>query len=275
MIRKHKLLIDQNCPMCQLYAKGFSKMALVDDATVCHYQTVNQEIMNQIDTERAKSEVALFNEETKQTVYGVDAFLTILQQENRILNQLFQFPPIHWVADKAYRFISYNRHVIAAVSQKAEERACVPKVHRGYRWLYIILGAVFTAVVLNQFSCLLAAQLGLNIPVYQEWLLCFGQIAWQMIAIQIIRKQKQSDYLGNMTTVSILGALLLIPLLIFDGMGTLNALQLIIYFAMVVGYMFLLHLKRSKKLQLPLSISLSWIAYRIIFLIIIISLHLF
>lgn len=273
MIRKHKLLIDKNCPMCQLYAKGFTKLNMVDDATVCYYQSANQNIMNQIDTERAKSEVAFFNQESQETIYGVDAFLTIFKQDNWFLNWLFNLAPVHWFASKVYRFISFNRHVIAGIPQKEGERDCTPKAHRGYRWTYIILGAVFTAVVLSQFSLLLAAQLGVDFPAFQEWLICFGQVVWQMAAIHIIRKQKRLDYLGNMTTVSILGALLLIPLLIFDWMGTLNDLQLVIYFAVVVAYMFMLHLRRAKNLKLPLSISISWITYRTLLLLIIISLQ--
>jgi predicted DCC family thiol-disulfide oxidoreductase YuxK len=248
---------------------------MIDDATVCYYQTAGQEIMNQIDTERAKSEVAFIDEETNQTIYGVDAFLTIFKQDNRFLNWLFKVAPIHWIASKVYRFTSFNRHVIAGIPPKEGERDCTPQAHKAYRWMYIILGAIITSIVLSQFSFLLASQLGVDFPAYQEWLICFGQIAWQLIAIHIINKQKRLDYLGNMTTVSIIGALLMIPLLIFNWMGTLNYLQLLIYFSVVVAYMFLLHLKRSKNLQLPLSISMSWIIYRTLLLLIIISLQIF
>lgn len=273
MIRQHKLLIDKNCPMCQLYGKGFKKLNMVDSDTICYYQTVDNKIISQIDAERAKSEVALYDGSTNQTIYGVDAFLTIFQQDNRLLKALFSFKPVYWLATKMYRFISFNRHVIAGIPQKPTERDCTPVIHKPYRWTYILLVAVITSFIVGAFSHLLAARIGISMPAYQEWLICFGQIGWQFIAISLIKKEKRLDYLGNMSTVSMIGALLLIPLFMFDWIGPLNALHLMTYFGVVVGYMFLTHLKRAKNLQISWPISISWLSYRIIVLIIIVSLQ--
>ena len=61
MLKNNKLLIDKNCPMCRIYGKGFTKLKLVDDQTVIDYQTAEEKIFAQIDQERAKSEVALYD----------------------------------------------------------------------------------------------------------------------------------------------------------------------------------------------------------------------
>src|SRR5690606_3143940 len=113
MITKNKLLIDKNCPMCTIYGYCFTKLKMVDQHTVNSYQEVDQQIFDQIDQERAKSEITLVNTETGKTIYGIDAFLHIFSGKSAFLKWFFQLPLIHFLANKIYRFTSFNRHVIA------------------------------------------------------------------------------------------------------------------------------------------------------------------
>ena len=78
MLTNNKLLIDQDCSMCGIYAKFFVKSGCVDLSTIVFYQTVPDEVFNQIDKKRATSEVALYNSKTGETIYGINSFITIL-----------------------------------------------------------------------------------------------------------------------------------------------------------------------------------------------------
>jgi hypothetical protein len=272
MLTDNKLLIDKNCPMCNIYGKCFEKTGLIDNKTVAYFQDISEPIYTAINQKKAKSEVAFYNEKTGTSLYGVAAFLHILGHKNKIVNAFLHSKPVYFLAQKTYRFISYNRQVMAGAHINPEERDCTPSMHLGYRLAYIILAALFTGLLVNHFSYLLDQQFGITHNSWREYLICFGQIGWQFLAISYITKEKRLDYLGNMSTVSVIGGLLLVPLFIFDAFGSLNQMQLLLYFGLVVSSMFLMHIKRAKNIGLPLTISISWIVYRLSVLIIILSL---
>ena len=264
MIKGSKLLLDKNCPMCHIYGKCFEKMGLIDENTITYYQVVDEEVFDKIDPIKAKSEVAFFNDKTGETYYGVRAFLHILSHNNRFIKWFLNTKIMFFLAQKTYRFISYNRQVMAGKFINPTERDCTPSYRLSYRLAYIILVAIITGIILNHFTFLVDNGQGKFYNPYTEFIVAFGQIAWQFAAIHLINKKKRLDYLGNMSTVSLIGGLLLIPLFIFNALGDLNPTQLLLYFAIVVFSMFMMHLKRTKNLGLPFSMTLSWVAFRIV-----------
>ncbi len=264
MIKGSKLLLDKNCPMCHIYGKCFEKTGLIDEDTIIYYQVVDEEVFEKVDPVKAKSEVAFFNERTGKTYYGVKAFLHILSHNNKFLKWFLNTSIMFFIAEKTYRFISYNRQVMAGRYIDPSERDCSPSYRLSYRLSYIILIALSTGLILNHFTFILDAGEGKFYNPYTEYIVAFGQIAWQFIAIQFINKKKRLDYLGNMSTVSFVGGLLLLPLFVFNALGALNPFQLLLYFSIVVFAMFIMHIKRTKNLGLPFSITVSWLVYRLI-----------
>ncbi|NOQ73190.1 MAG: hypothetical protein GQ574_14380 [Crocinitomix sp.] len=258
--------------MCSLYGNCFTRLGLIDQNTVVFYQNVNRKVFDQIDEKRAKSEVALVHPRSGKTVYGLDAFLKILSNERSVLKRLFQVKWLYFLLEKLYRLISFNRKVIAGSTDSSDGRVCTPPIHIPYRIIYLILVALFTGLMVNGFTTLLDAELGVAHVGWREYAVCFGQIAWQFAALSLIDPAKRLDYLGNMSTVSIIGALLLIPLFIADYFLDFCWMQLMIGFALVVGTMFYLHVKRCKRLGLPFIVSASWVMFRTIVLIIVLTL---
>jgi hypothetical protein len=80
------------------------------------------------------------------------------------------------------------------------------------------------------------------------------------------------DYLGNMMTVSLMGVLLLLPMLLigvaFPGM---HALVFLAYFMAVVGVMLLEHMRRMTILKLGWWPSISWVLYRVLVVILLLA----
>ncbi len=268
MITNHKLIIDKSCPMCSLYGKCFTKMGLIDKNTIAYYQNVNRKIFDQIDEKRAKSEVALVHPRSGKTLYGIDAFMRIISDNSPVLKRLFHVKWIYFLLRKLYRFISFNRKVIAGKEIGVNERDCTPPVHVPYQISYLLIAAWFTGFMVNNFSALLDAELGVVHFGWREYAICFGQIGWQFLALSLIQPNKRLRYLGNMSTVSIIGGLLLIPLLIVDHFIDFSWMQLLVGFGLIVGTMFYLHVQRCKRLELPFIVSISWMAFRTIVLII-------
>jgi hypothetical protein len=77
-------------------------------------------------------------------------------------------------------------------------------------------------------------------------------------------------YYFNMLLVSLLGSLLLWPLLITNRFYTCGDMVNLFYFFAVVAIMFFVHQQRVAKLLLPVYISYTWVLYRCIILIFII-----
>lgn len=267
MLVENKLFIDRDCPMCSIYGNGFTKLGLIDDQTLCQYQNMESVYTEVIDIERAKDEIALHDTLTQTTTYGIDSLIKILGHNRVWLQKLLKFPLVYALLLRLYRFISYNRKVIYPTAPNKQGMACTPSVNLKYRWIYLIFTALFTGVILNQFAFHLNASVGLPHYWSREYLVCFGQIAWQLLAIQLIDKEKALEYLGNMSTVSLIGGLLLLPVLLINSFFPLGTLGLLGAFGLVVGVMFLEHIRRCYLLNVSLKMTASWILYRMVVLV--------
>jgi hypothetical protein len=130
----------------------------------------------------------------------------------------------------------------------------------GFSWLltaYILSG--YTA----QFAQLLPAG-----EWYREYLVCGGQIIFQGLLGAIFFRNKIWDYLGNMMTISLGGAILLLPVLAAGRLVGATPLYYLGAFLLVAGLMLLEHLRRCRLLNLGLWPSISWIVYRVLVLLI-------
>lgn len=262
MLKNKKLLLDKDCPMCRLYGQCFIQMKLIDKNTLDPYQTISSEYTAEIDMERAKNEIALYDEQNHTTEYGIDAFIAIIAQKRKLLAAFLKSPVVYFFLWRLYRFISYNRKLIAPAQGEWNTRDCTPDVNYTYRWAYIIIVAILTGIILNRFTFYLFPQIGFQYHWYQELLICIGQVIWQGAALTLLYYSKSLDYLGNMSTVSMIGGLLLLPLLIAGQWLSLSAPLLVGYFGFVVGIMLMEHIRRCGLLELPLLVTCSWIAYR-------------
>lgn len=135
--------------------------------------------------------------------------------------------------------------------------------------------SIRNGLILNSFTLEIAHGLGINHIWWREYLICFGQIAWQFSVVALFDKSKGMEYLGNMSTVSFVGGLLLIPVLYLESQFNLGLYYLIPAFLAVVLFMFFEHIRRCKILKLPLGMTASWIAYRVFVLAIIIAVSYF
>ena len=103
-----------------------------------------------------------------------------------------------------------------------------------------------------------------------ELMVVFGQLAFQVLFIWKLNREKQLNYLFNIMIVSLIGALLLLPFVIWKHFYISSAFVTVIYFFLVVSVMFFDHKRRVKQLGLPWYLSYTWVLYRCIILLLII-----
>lgn len=266
-LENQTLLYDHECPLCNAYTSAFVKTGMLDkEGRQKFSEAVSNGHVN-VDWDKARNEIALVNRKDNSVKYGVKALMAIISHNATCLKPLFDFKPFVAVMQQLYSFISYNRKVIVPGRTFEEKGSCTPDLNYPYRWAYILLAWLITSITLVFYSKLLAPLIPPT-NFIREFLICGGQIVFQGIIVYFTRKDRCIHYLGNMMTISLAGALLLLPM-IFVQQWINSELISLIYFFFVVGLMFLEHMRRVKILELPIYISATWVVYRILVLFII------
>lgn len=263
MLKNKNLLVDQDCPMCVLYGDTFTKTGLISEETVNPYQIIETEKAKKIDMERGKSEIALFDNVSEETIYGVDALIEIVSHSNNFLNRFLKSAFIYQSLKKLYKFISYNRKVIFPTKVKINVRSCTPAFSFNYRLYYIIISTLIVGLLLSGFVGFISDKAFINHHWRWEFAIGFGQIIWQTPVILFLNKTKLMDYLGNMCTVSLIGSLALLPILIINMINELSLYVNIVSFGFIIALMLYEHIRRCKILELPLLVTASWLIFRI------------
>lgn len=265
-LEKHSLLYDEACPMCQWYTGAFVKRQFLDlKGRQLYEEGIN---IYPVDEQRARHEIALVNRETQEVLYGTDSLLRILEHRWPWMAKAGKWKPLRYLIDQFYRFISYNRKVIAVDTRPLKQQQCTPDFHGGYRWAYLIFAWLLTATILTGYGQLLTPWIPVS-NLGREFLICGGQFLFQGLLLWRVGGQVRTNYWGHMMTVSVIGGLLLLPLLI--GAPILHFLGFdagvfVGWFMAVVVFMTFLHAKRVKALGLPFWLTVSWLVYRLLVL---------
>ena len=255
-LRNHVLIYDHQCPMCTLYSSGFINSGMMDAKGRKSFADLSYNDIALLDYKRAQNEIALVNTENKEVIYGLDSFIFIIGNAFPLFSKVIRLPLIYWFSKKLYKFVSLNRKQIAPT--KVEQSVCVPDFNLKYRLFYVLFVALFSAWILTNYSRNLVEFLPMKNGVSVEFLICFGQIAWQTVLLKKYLGKRYWDYIGNMMTVSLIGTLLLIPALAIPSFASFH----LVYFLLVVLVMFVEHLRRTKMLGLNIIPSISWMVYR-------------
>jgi hypothetical protein len=266
-LHNHLILFDAECPMCNLYTKAFVATGLLDHDGRAPYQQYATEACPLLDRQRAVNEIALVNQTTGEVTYGIRSLLKVFGTAMPVLRPVFEFAPFVWVMSKLYAFISYNRRVI--IPTTTDGFAYQPSFKLHYRMAYLLFSWFVTAYILTAYVHLMSGLLPQG-HTYREYLVCGAQILFQGAVVSILARDKAWAYLGNMMTISLAGALLLLPGLIINTLFHVAPLFYAIYFMAIAGMMFLEHIRRTQILNLGWALSISWAGYRAVVLLLII-----
>jgi len=267
-LNNHLILFDAECPMCSLYTKAFVSAGLIESAGRAAYQQLNQSACPMVDRQRAVNEIALVNQTTGEVTYGINSLFKIFATAMPALKPLFAFTPFVWIMSKLYAFISYNRRVIIPAPINTHTFEFKPTFKLHYRLFYLAFTWIITAYILTAYVHLMKGLLPQGYA-FREYLVCAGQIFFQGAVMYHIAKDKLWDYLGNLMTISFAGALLLTIGLLAAHWFALPVIVYVGYFMLVVGCMFLEHIRRSKLLGLGWTLTISWALYRALILLLI------
>lgn len=265
------LLYDEDCPLCRVYTKGFISAGMLDKNGKKPYCQLNDEEQSFIDVKRASNEIALVDTKNKTVIYGIDSLLKVIGHSFPWIEKVGNFKPVKFFLRKLYSFISYNRKVIipSKINPKIKLQ-CIPDYSYKYRFKYIAFATIITTFTLFYFSEMLTCLPKTNI--LRELILALGQMFFQTLFLLHKDKKTIVNYLGNLITVSLMGSIFLMPILIVNSIYNLPEIIVVAWFGFTVLLMLLEHSRRVKMLELSFYLSITWVVYRIIALIIILNL---
>jgi hypothetical protein len=267
-LENHMVLFDAECPMCKAYTKTFVKTGMLDAGGRAAYQTEMDNVCPLIDKQRAVNEIALVNLKNGEVTYGVQSLFKIIGNACPIFRPLFSFAPFVWLMSKIYGFISYNRRVIIPAGKTGDGYIYQPSFKIQYRIAYLLFTWVCTGVILTRYAQLLAEAVPLGGP-WREYFICGGQIIFQGIIVSTFAEEKLWAYLGNMMIISFAGSLLLLLPLTMSHWFNMPPLFYIACFMVVAGLMLLEHIRRTKLLNLGWVLTITWVLYRVMLLVLI------
>ncbi len=129
------IVYDDVCPMCRAYTSGFVRLGWLKHRT--GFADAPEELLGQIDLDRARHEIPLLDTGTGEVVYGLDALFLILGKRMPFLKPLFRNRLFRGFLYQLYQIVTYNRRVIAGSRAPETGFDCAPDVNLFYRWLYI------------------------------------------------------------------------------------------------------------------------------------------
>jgi len=263
---------DRDCLMCTWYTRTMVKHGILDkQGRQCYQEAVTLAETDagqgpDIDLNRARNEIALLDTEKGTVHYGLHSFFVLFGKQLPILRPLFDSKWFITLARPLYRLISYNRKVISPPLRFEEAGSCTPDFKIGWRLAYIFIATLMTGLILTGYANLLAPLIG-QAEIGREFLICGGQVIVQALILRLTANERILHYLGNMVTISMVGALGLTPVLLLSAFIDLPIALICGHFFFVVWLMFKEHIRRVKYLQLPAYLTLTWVLYRLFILI--------
>jgi hypothetical protein len=133
-------------------------------------------------------------------------------------------------------------------------------------WILAGFSVPVTTYVLSSFAVLVQGHLKIEYNGWFELAMVLGQIVFQL---GVIRKMKSRwiPYALHLLQVSLIGSILLFPLLVINHFFLMPTWQNVAYFFLVVLVMFSIHKKRVELLRLPWFVCYTWVLYRVIILV--------
>lgn len=265
-LKAQYLLYDENCPLCAWYTRLFVKYGFIASETRVSFQSAIESKRFSIDEERAKAEIALVTE-GESTTYGVDSMLKVIGNRWSMVRAIGHFLPIYWMLQMLYRFISFNRKIIAPTVCK-DQCACTPKFNAFWRVTFIAFCGFMTYwLVGNYFNTELVSYLRYE-SFSHEFTLFAVQLLFQSFVFKLLKQRDLFTYLGHISFISLLGALGLgiaqVCLSAVSSFGWETALLGPVILGAVIVLMLMEHARRVKLLGLSAWLTVSLLVFRIL-----------
>lgn len=259
---ENKLIIyDSNCRICTSLKNIVVKLAAIPSEKIYAYKDVPEKHIEKIDPDRFKNAMALIDTEGEKTIYGEKGIAYIFSTKSRLVDKLINVPLIFKTFTFLYNTLALNRYVIA-LPKSQFQCDCYPDKVARYRWSYIIICVVLSIMLTMLFGTSLTAyfpEITKSEAALQMLLMAGSGWICQIVLTAIFLKDKWLDYVGNLSTIMVVGLIVLIPWMlmriIFGPVSYFIAIGSVLLSS---ALMLRMHFQRVKFLQLSQIWTLTW-----------------
>lgn len=261
------LLYDADCPLCKWYTQKFVEQNLLPVSGRVPFNKMGPYVKQNIDVQRAKNEIALYNKATGETLYGIESLVKLLSKKWKWVEKGFKYGLINGLFSRLYAFISYNRKIIVPSPKTEDFLSCFPEPKPAYRIAFI----AFCMVVVNfivgaYFRGPLAVFGHWNYPC-REMVFFAGQLVFQGLFFYLFKIKNFYDYAGHVSFISFKGAFFLGGFYLFavllENAGINVTLFKPFFFGAIFMYMFLEHRRVTDLTGFPAFLSYTWLLFRV------------
>lgn len=131
---------------------------------------------------------------------------------------------------------------------------------------YLVFCAGLSAFALGSFAQIVGQYLAVRYDYRTEFLMVVGQVGFQWLFMRHATWTARRTYAFVALTVSMIGSLLLLPLLAIHRASAVSPMFATAWFFGVVGVIFVIHHAMILRLKLPARLTLTWVLYRLFLL---------
>lgn len=206
-MNKQVILYDDHCPMCKAYTQGFVELGILEAENRVGFSQSEESLRAQIDLERGRHEIPLYDRETQTTRYGLEALTFLLGSRWTWMKPIIGTRIFRAALYPLYQLITYNRRLIAGTGGPTQGFDCAPDFNPFWRSVYLVLALGLSLWIFMALGTALPFELPIVGGLLPAALLAY-------LLLETPRKKIPAwDYWGNLLTVGLIGALLMLPAL--------------------------------------------------------------
>ncbi|MEQ1907161.1 MAG: hypothetical protein ABL888_23450 [Pirellulaceae bacterium] len=223
------IVFDDSCPMCRLYTYWFVAWGFLRNENRVGFANLDPRILAQLDLNRARHEIPLFDRRSGVTIYGLPALCFVLASRWTWLAPLFESRVFRGLMFPVYQFVTYNRRVMAGC-RSCSGFDCSPDLNRPYRLALLLLAftlaiGVLGLIELKSSVAWMAACLALSI------------LAISVLLAFFTRGIRRWNLLGNCASILGMFSFVISPLIFLDQ-SSLISNAIILFATAMVGWEF-------------------------------------
>lgn len=226
-LKDKTLIYDNTCPMCDIYSHAFVSKGMLDKEGRKNFEELDTATLAKLDKDRARHEIPLVDNTTGEVLYGLDALTLIVANALPVFKPMITSGWFKKILTPLYKFISYNRRVIAGSFYGGVGFDCAPDFHLGWRLALIVAGIGYTALGIYLFS--LIAGVANIVMMFGVVLMYFVLLVTTNLLYNRTFEEK-IDYIGHLATLGVVESTLFVltaliarvtgmPELLFAGQG--------------------------------------------------------
>jgi hypothetical protein len=131
---------------------------------------------------------------------------------------------------------------------------------------YIFFCVALSGFALGSFAKIIQEYLAVDYNYRTETLMVLGQVIFQWLFMKPSTWVERKKYAVIALTTSMIGSLLILPLLAYSSIYGVSKLISVAYFFSVVAIIFMAHHRFVKDERLPTVLSFTWVLYRLLLL---------